>query len=110
VVERASLATASGGVPPKAGKTGVFEIMNPMYKTYILKSEKVDRYYIGHAKDLEARMKRHNTCKARSTKAYAPWKVVYCEEYLTKNEAYRREKQIKSYKKGEAFNKLITER
>lgn len=78
-----------------------------MYKTYILKSEKIDRYYIGHASDLEARLKRHNSRKVKSTKAYAPWRIVYFEKFSTKNEAYRREKQIKSYKKGEAFKKLM---
>ncbi|KAA0242406.1 MAG: GIY-YIG nuclease family protein, partial [Chlorobiota bacterium] len=55
-----------------------------MFYVYILKSLKVDRYYIGHTKDLERRLTEHNSSKTRSTKAYVPWKIVYCEKFLTK--------------------------
>jgi putative endonuclease len=60
-----------------------------MYIVYILKSEKVNRYYIGHTEDLIKRVKEHNSGKMRSTKGYLPWKTVYTEEYETKSEALR---------------------
>jgi len=78
-----------------------------MYYVYILKSIKHSRYYIGHSQDHIKRLSEHNRGKVRSTKAYIPWVIVYQEEYLTKSEAYKREMQIKSYKSGNAFNKLI---
>ena len=78
-----------------------------MYFVYILYSKKFERYYTGHSKDCEDRLKDHNRGKVRSTKAYVPWEIVYTEKFETKSEAYRREMEIKSYKTGEAFRKLI---
>ena len=78
-----------------------------MYSVYILQSQKNHSYYIGHAKDLDVRLKRHNGGKVTSTKSRRPWIVVYRESYNTKQEAYKRERQIKSYKGGEAFKKLF---
>ena len=88
--------TAVGGIN--------FEIM---YRVYVLKSEKQLRYYVGHRHDLDARLAAHNGGKVRSTKAYRPWIVVYSESCANKQEAYKREFQIKSYKGGEAFKKLV---
>ena len=78
-----------------------------MYKVYILFSEKIKKYYIGHSENLEKRLARHNKGLVKSTKSGKPWIIVYTEDYPTKREAYKRELQIKSYKKGEAFKKLI---
>lgn len=78
-----------------------------MYFVYILQSLKDKTYYIGHAADLIVRLKRHNKGRVRLTRNKSPWRLIYKEEYITKQEAYRRELQIKSYKSGEAFKKLI---
>ena len=72
-----------------------------------IKSDFTEKYYIGHTKNLEKRLKRHNSGLVRSTKAGTSWIVIYTEEYQTKKDAYRRELQIKSFKSGEAFKKLI---
>ena len=77
------------------------------YKVYILKSQVKERYYIGHTKDLEVRLADHNRGKVKSTKAYMPWFVIYTEDHKSKSEAFKREMQIKKYKSGEAFKKLI---
>jgi putative endonuclease len=79
----------------------------PEYKVYILKSINFNRYYIGHSANTEKRLSEHNSGKVRSTKAYRPWKIVHFEVKSNKKEAYTREMQIKSYKHGEAFEKLI---
>ena len=78
-----------------------------MYIVYILKSELHDRYYIGHSNDVKKRFERHNKGYVKSTKPFRPWKIIYTEEYSSKSDAYRREMEIKSYKHGEAFKKLI---
>ena len=77
------------------------------YIVYILYSVSIKQYYIGHTGNLEQRLKRHNAGLVRSTKPGVPWKFIYQEKYLTKQEAYKRELRIKSYKGGEAFKKLI---
>jgi putative endonuclease len=79
-----------------------------MYQVYILRSDKQSRYYIGHTHDLSQRIIAHNTGKVRSTKAYRPWNVVYTELCSSKQEAYKREFQIKSYKGGDALKKLVS--
>ncbi|HNX68404.1 MAG TPA: GIY-YIG nuclease family protein [Candidatus Omnitrophota bacterium] len=78
-----------------------------MWYVYILRSERTGRYYVGHTEDLHARLNQHNAGKTRSLKAHLPLKIIYSEELSSKQEAYRRERQIKSYKGGEAFRRLI---
>lgn len=78
-----------------------------MFIVYIIKSKNFCRYYIGHTNDLKQRLIRHNSGKVKSTKFYRPWEIIYTERKENKSEAIRREMQIKSYKKGEAFKKLI---
>ena len=87
---------------PLCGKCGGLE----MFTVYILKSIKNSRFYIGHTADLRKRLIEHNSGKTRSTKAYAPWEIVYTEDFGTKSEAYRREMEIKSYKSGFKFKEL----
>ena len=67
-----------------------------MYYTYIIKSKIKDRLYLGHCRDLEERLKLHNSGNSRSTKAYIPWEIVYVEEYSTKSEAMKREYEFNS--------------
>ncbi|OGE88379.1 MAG: endonuclease [Candidatus Doudnabacteria bacterium RIFCSPLOWO2_02_FULL_49_13] len=77
------------------------------FYAYILKSQKHGRYYVGSTNDLQDRLKRHNAGYNKSTKDGVPWELVYSETFLTKQEAYKRELKIKSYKGGEAFKRLI---
>jgi len=74
---------------------------------YILRSLKDQRYYIGETSDVEARVEFHNSGRQRSTKSRIPFVKVLIEEYANREEALKREKQIKSWKGGEAFKKLI---
>ncbi|MFC2084465.1 GIY-YIG nuclease family protein [Bacteroidota bacterium] len=78
-----------------------------MFFVYILKSLKSGRFYIGHTKDLARRLGEHNSGIVRSTKAYKPWRIVYTEEFVNREDAFKREVEIKTYKSGEAFKNLI---
>ena len=78
-----------------------------MYFVYILKSLIVLRYYIGSSENVARRLSDHNSGKVKSTKAYKPWEIVYLERFDIKSYALKREKQIKSYKSGNAFKKLL---
>ncbi len=77
------------------------------YFVYILKSLKDGRYYIGSTGNVEDRLKFHNSGLQRSTRHRVPFVVVYVEVKASKAEALKREKQIKSYKGGVAFKKLV---
>jgi putative endonuclease len=78
------------------------------YYVYILRSLKDQKHYIGSTHDVAARLRYHNAGLQRSTRSRLPFVLVYEEELEGKQEALRREKQIKSYKGGEAFKKLLS--
>jgi putative endonuclease len=77
------------------------------YSVYILKSLKDGRYYISSSSDVKRRLEYHNQGKQRSTKHRIPFALIYSEEHPAKTVALAREKQIKNYKGGEAFKRLI---
>ena len=78
-----------------------------MYHVYILKSLRDNGYYIGCTSDLDKRIREHNSGKTVSLRNRRPLEIIYSERYDNQAEAYSREKQIKSYKGGSAFKKLI---
>jgi len=77
------------------------------YYVYILQSLKDNKYYIGSSSNIDERLAFHNSGRQRSTKNRAPFVLIYSEELTDKVVALKREKQIKSYKGGEAFKRLI---
>jgi len=64
-------------------------------------------FYTGSAEDVEKRLKLHNNGHPESLKNKGPFELIYKEEFLTRQDAYKREKQIKSYKGGVVFKRLI---
>ena len=79
-----------------------------MWFVYILYSNKLDRYYTGSTDDLEWRLERHNSGWGRYTKKGIPWKLVCNEEYSTKSEALKREREIKKKKSRKYIEELIS--
>jgi len=75
---------------------------------YILQSLKDKKYYIGETSDVPARLLFHNTGKQRSTKNRIPFIIILTEQFETRKEALQREKQIKSWKGGNAFKALVS--
>jgi len=74
--------------------------MNPvrnlsMWYVYVLQN-KQRHWYTGSTRDLRKRILRHNAGKNKSTKYGIPWKLIYCEISLNKEDARRREKYLKS--------------
>jgi putative endonuclease len=78
-----------------------------MYYVYILQDELNSKFYIGHANNLDDRIKRHNEGRSGYTKR-GQWKLYYSEEYKTRSEAMLREKEIKSKKSRKYIEKLKT--
>ncbi len=67
-----------------------------MYKVYVLYSSKYDKIYIGYTSNLESRIQSHNYFSTKGyTMKYRPWEVVYTEDFETKGEAMKREKELK---------------
>ncbi|MBU0605743.1 MAG: GIY-YIG nuclease family protein [Candidatus Omnitrophica bacterium] len=75
---------------------------------YILKSITIGGYYIGSCENIEERLAQHNDNKGRYTKNKGPFELIYKESFDSKADALKREKQVKSYKGGRAFKKLVS--
>jgi putative endonuclease len=98
VARRAHNPKVGGSIPPfatkiKSRKSGIFI----MYKVYVLYSEKYNKIYVGCTGDLEARLLSHNELGTKGwTIKFRPWTIVYQEEFETKAEALKREKELKT--------------
>ena len=68
-----------------------------MYYGYVIYSFNFDRIYIGQTDNLNLRVTKHNLCLVKSTKRYVPGKLIHYEIYLTRGEAMKREKYLKSH-------------
>ena len=77
------------------------------FVVYILFSEIKNRFYIGFTSNLEERLVRHNQKSKGFTGNVNDWKVVYIENYQTKELAHKRELQIKSWKSRIKIQELI---
>jgi putative endonuclease len=69
-----------------------------MYYTYIIKSVKTGKLYIGQTQDLEKRLIRHNTGQNKSTKDKGPWALIYSKGFETRSEAIIHELKLKNIK------------
>jgi predicted GIY-YIG superfamily endonuclease len=55
-------------------------------------------YYTGYARDVKRRVERHKKGQgARYTKMHEPEKIVYMEEFNSRSDAMKREREIKSF-------------
>ena len=70
-----------------------------MFHVYILYSPSYDKIYIGFTSDLASRIKSHNELSKKGwTVKFRPWLLAHSEEFSTKADAMRREKELKSAK------------
>ncbi len=74
-----------------------------MFKVYVLKSQSLEKYYIGQTKHLDKRIEWHNSPRARWTRRYQPWVLVFSETYDSRSEAMVREKELKALKNIKQF-------
>ena len=67
-----------------------------MYYTYVLVSQKDDKFYIVYTRDLKKRFKDHNDGKVPSTRDRLPLKLIYYEACINESDAKKRERYFKS--------------
>ncbi|MFH6995356.1 GIY-YIG nuclease family protein [Flavobacterium sp. FlaQc-48] len=76
---------------------------------YILYSNSLDQYYIGHTSEsLDERLRKHLSNHSGFTGKAKDWIVVYFEEFETKPLAYKRELEVKKWKSRIRVEKLIS--
>ncbi|SDI09342.1 GIY-YIG nuclease family protein [Chryseobacterium jejuense] len=77
---------------------------------YILYSESLDKYYIGHScESLQERLRKHLSNHKGFTSKAKDWIIIYFENFNSKIEAYKREREIKAWKSKSKIQKLIGE-
>ena len=70
------------------------------YFVYILKSG-LGYSYIGQTKNLEERLKRHNSNRSKYTSKKGIWEIVASKEVPTRAESIALEKKLKNFKNVE---------
>ena len=68
-----------------------------MYYSYVLQSEKDDKFYVGFTKDLKLRFEKHSKGQIKSTRDRRPLTMIYYEACLRQDDATKREKYLKTY-------------
>ncbi|MBP7796786.1 MAG: GIY-YIG nuclease family protein [Elusimicrobiales bacterium] len=63
----------------------------------MLKSEKDSKWYTGYTENLKLRLAQHNKGEVKSTKKRVPFKLIYFEGCLNRQDATHREKYLKTY-------------
>ncbi|TYP76130.1 GIY-YIG nuclease family protein [Aquimarina intermedia] len=67
-----------------------------MILVYAISSIEKNYIYVGMTADLDERLKRHNAGRERTTRFYAPFRLIYTEECSDRVAARKREKYWKS--------------
>jgi len=78
-----------------------------MFSVYVLRSKRTGRLYTGSTADLVRRLGEHNSGLSGSTKQGVPWELLHHEEYLTRADAMRRERELKSGKGRDELRRLF---
>jgi len=67
------------------------------YYTYVLESLKDGKKYTGYTQNLKLRFEQHKKGQVESTKYRRPFRLIYYEWCLSRDDAMRREKYLKRY-------------
>ncbi len=77
------------------------------FNMYILRSASTGKFYVGRTENLTKRLFEHNRNRTHSIRNRGPWKLVYSEEFPTRSEAGRRERQVKRMKSHKWIEQLV---
>ena len=67
-----------------------------MHYVYVIRSIKDGQLYTGYSNNLKNRLDEHNKGYAKATKNRYPFELIYYEACMSKYDAYRREKYLKT--------------
>ncbi len=79
------------------------------YVVYIIYSASLNKFYIGYTgEEIDVRLKKHIANHKGFTGKKIDWEVKYTEEFISKHDAMKREKEIKSWKSSLKIEQLIS--
>lgn len=70
--------------------------MKLKFCVYVLLSQKDDKFYIGSTSNLKQRLTDHFHGSSKATAPRRPFVLVFCEYFLSRKDALRREKYFKT--------------
>lgn len=79
------------------------------YFVYAIYNQKHGKFYIGQTFDIEKRLADHNNkvLKGYTSRFDGNWMLIYKEETPSRQEALKREKQLKSFRGREFIKQYI---
>lgn len=80
-----------------------------MYYVYVLQSITSGCLYTGFTRSVYKRLKGHNDGLNEFSKKFGPWKLIYYEVYIIKEDAIAREKFLKSGSGKKYLDKQLKE-
>lgn len=78
-----------------------------MYYTYVLRSQRDKKLYIGYSSNLKNRFEEHKNGEVESTKHRRPLDLIFYEAFKDKRDAQRREKYFKTEKGKSSLKQVI---
>ncbi len=78
-----------------------------MNYVYILQSDSNGKLYKGQTTDLKRRLQEHNSGNSKFTSLNGPWKLIYYEAFLNKQDALEEERFLKSGKGKERIKYIL---
>jgi len=77
------------------------------YCVYVLHSFKDQKLYIDYTTDLKQRLTNHFHGNSPATATRRPFKLIFCEYFLSKQDALRREKYFKTTSGKKALKLML---
>jgi putative endonuclease len=78
------------------------------YSVYIIYSVKLDKYYVGYTENISLRLVQHNEGLSTFTSKAADWILKYSENFDSREDAHKRELEIKHKKSRKYIEWLIS--
>ena len=76
---------------------------------YVLRSKKDNFNYVGCTNNLKRRLVEHNNGKVFSTRDRRPFILIYAEYYLNQQDAFAREKYLKTSQGARLLKRMLKE-
>jgi putative endonuclease len=71
--------------------------MEEFYNTYVLKSLKDNKFYVGYTQNIKLRFEQHSKGLVQSTKDRRPLVLIYYEACINQKDSLHREKYLKTF-------------